>query len=150
MGNICRSPTAHGVFLKVLEEHSLAHLVEVDSAGTHAYHIGKAPDERSQMAASRRGVDLSPLRARQVEPGDFQRFDYVLAMDDDNLQHLEMICPLGQRGKLRLFMEFAPQMKKREVPDPYYGGGSGFEQVLDLVEAAAEGLLQEIRQRHLK
>jgi protein-tyrosine phosphatase len=150
MGNICRSPTAHGVFLKMLEDQSLAHLVEVDSAGTHAYHIGKAPDERSRSAALRRGVDLSPLRARQVEPADFQSFDYVLAMDDDNLQHLEMICPLGQRGKLRLFMEFAPQMKKREVPDPYYGGSSGFEQVLDLVEAAAEGLLQEIRQRHLK
>lgn len=150
MGNICRSPTAHGVFLKMLQDQSLAHLVEVDSAGTHAYHIGKGPDERSQAAALRRGVDLSPLRARQVEPADFHSFDYVLAMDDDNLQHLEMICPLSQRDKLRLFMEFAPQMKKREVPDPYYGGNSGFEQVLDLVEAAAEGLLQELRQRHLK
>lgn len=149
MGNICRSPTAHGVFLKLLEDRSLGHLVEVDSAGTHAYHIGKAPDERSQAAALRRGFDLSPLRARQVEPADFHHFDYVLAMDDDNLQHLEMICPMEQRGKLRLFMEFAPQMKRREVPDPYYGGASGFERVLDLVEAAAEGLLQDIRQRHL-
>ena len=149
MGNICRSPTAHGVFLKMLEDQSLLHLVEVDSAGTHAYHIGKAPDERSQAAALRRGVDLSSLRARQVEAADFQYFDYVLAMDDENLQLLEMICPMDQRSKLQLFMEYAPQMKKREVPDPYYGGNSGFERVLDLVEAAAEGLLENIKQRHL-
>ena len=149
MGNICRSPTAHGVFLKMLQDQLVTHLVEVDSAGTHAYHIGKAPDERSRVAALRRGVDLSPLRARQVEPVDFQIYDYILAMDDENLQNLEMICPREQRTKLRLFMEFAPQMKKREVPDPYYGGSSGFEQVLDLVEAAADGLLQEIKQRHL-
>lgn len=149
MGNICRSPTAHGVFLKMVEDGALSHLVAVDSAGTHAYHIGKAPDERSQRAAARRGFDLSRLRARQVEPVDFQRFDYVLAMDDDNLQMLEMICPPAHRGKLRLFMEFAPQMRQRVVPDPYYGGTSGFEQVLDLVEAASTGLLQEIRQRHL-
>lgn len=135
--------------MKMLQEQSLGHLVEVDSAGTHAYHIGKAPDERSRLAASRRGVDLTPLRARQVEAMDFHRFDYVLAMDDDNLQHLEMICPADQRGKLRLFMEFAPHMKKREVPDPYYGGSSGFEQVLDLVEAAAQGLLREIKESRL-
>ncbi len=149
MGNICRSPTAHGVFVKILEDQSLTSVVQVDSAGTHAYHIGKGADERSQLAASRRGVDLSALRARQVKPADFHEFDYVLAMDDDNLQHLEMICPVEQRKKLQLFMTFAPQMKKREVPDPYYGGGSGFEQVLDLVEAAAEGLLQDIKENHL-
>ncbi len=149
MGNICRSPTAHGVFVKMLEDQSLESFVQVDSAGTHAYHIGKGADERSQLAASRRGIDLSTLRARQVKPADFHEFDYVLAMDDDNLQHLEMICPAEQRKKLQLFMTYAPQMKKREVPDPYYGGSSGFEQVLDLVEAAAEGLLQDIRQNHL-
>ncbi len=149
MGNICRSPTAHGVFVKILEDQSLTSVVQVDSAGTHAYHIGKGADERSQLAASRRGIDLSALRARQVKPADFHEFDYVLAMDDDNLQHLEMICPVEQRKKLQLFMTFAPQMKKREVPDPYYGGGSGFEQVLDLVEAAAEGLLQDIKENHL-
>ena len=149
MGNICRSPTAHGVFVKILNDQSLTSVVQVDSAGTHAYHIGKGADERSQLAASRRGIDLSSLRARQVKPADFHEFDYVLAMDDDNLQHLEMICPIEQRKKLQLFMTFAPQMKKREVPDPYYGGSSGFEQVLDLVEAAAEGLLQDIKNNHL-
>lgn len=149
MGNICRSPTAHGVFRKMIDDQSLGHLIEVDSAGTHAYHVGEAPDPRAQEAAWRRGVDLSPLRARKVKAADFEIFDYVLAMDDDNYQQLEMICPDGHEHKLRLFLDFATGMQEREVPDPYYGGASGFERILDLVEAAAEGLLDEIRTGHL-
>ncbi len=149
MGNICRSPTAHGVMEKLIRDHSLTRQVEVDSAGTHAYHVGKPPDTRAMMTAERRGVDLSAQRARQVEPQDFHEFDYVLAMDDDNLMHLEMICPRDKRDKLRLFLEFAPKVKARQVPDPYYGGDSGFEQVFDLVEAAAEGVLADIRDKYL-
>lgn len=145
MGNICRSPTAHGVFLKLIADQSISDLIEVDSAGTHAYHIGKAPDTRSQRAALRRGVDLSPLRARQVEISDFDYYDYILAMDNDNLDILVTLCPPQQRHKLQLFLEYAPHLPEREVPDPYYGGERGFDQVLDLVEAAAQGLLQEIR-----
>jgi len=149
MGNICRSPTAHGVLEKLLLEHSLTQLVDVDSAGTHAYHVGKPPDARALAAAERRGVDMRSQRARQVEPQDFHKFDYVLAMDEDNLMHLEMICPRDKRDRLHLFLAFAPKVKARQVPDPYYGGESGFEQVLDLVEAAAEGLLADIRDKHL-
>jgi len=149
MGNICRSPTAHGVFLKLIDEHSLGHLIEVDSAGTHAYHVGEPPDGRAQAAALRRDVDLSPLRARKVQPGDFDGFDYLLAMDDDNLQILAQMSPSGREGKLRLFLDFAPHIPEREVPDPYYGGESGFERVLDLIEAAAEGLLEDIKSKHL-
>ncbi len=149
MGNICRSPTAHGVMEQLLANHALDHIVEVDSAGTHAYHVGNPPDSRSQSAASKRGYDLSAQRARQVERSDFKEFDYILAMDEDNLMHLEMICPRDKREKVSLFLEFAPKLKTREVPDPYYGGEKGFEHVLDLVEAAAEGLLEDIRNKHL-
>lgn len=149
MGNICRSPTAHGVFLKMVADQLLDHLIEVDSAGTHAYHVGEPPDPRAQAAAHRRGVDLSPLRARKVKPDDFEEFDYILAMDEDNFQILEQIKPAGRDGRLHMFLEFAQHMPEREVPDPYYGGESGFERVLDLIEAAAEGLIEDIRQRHL-
>lgn len=149
MGNICRSPTAHGVFLKLIADQSVGDLIEVDSAGTHAYHIGKAPDRRSQTAALQRGVDLSPLRARQVQKNDFGYYDYILAMDNDNLEILIEHCPVQHRHKLQLFLEYAPHLPENEVPDPYYGGERGFEQVLDLVEAAAQGLLEEIRNKHL-
>ena len=149
MGNICRSPTAHGVFQKMVDNQSLGHLIEVDSAGTHAYHVGEAPDPRAQAVAQRRGVDLSPLRARKVKAADFEMFDYVLVMDDDNYQNLDLICPPGREEKLSLFLDYAPTMREREVPDPYYGGESGFERVLDLIEAASEGLLAEIQSRHL-
>lgn len=149
MGNICRSPTAHGVFLKMIEDQSLAHLIEVDSAGTHAYHIGKAPDPRAQAAAARRGIDLTGLRARKVRAEDFEWYDYILAMDHDNYACLELICPTGHEKKLRLFLDFATDQPEREVPDPYYGGESGFEKVLDLIETASAGLLEEIRRRHL-
>lgn len=149
MGNICRSPTAHGVFRHLVLTQGLAERIEMDSAGTHAYHVGNPPDKRAQATADRRGVDLSDLVARRVEVEDFEDFDYVLAMDQDNLHALREICPTGRRDRLHLFMEFAPAMKTLEVPDPYYGGPSGFERVFDLVEAASQGLLDDIRRRHL-
>lgn len=148
MGNICRSPTAEGVFRRLLEREGMSALVEVDSAGTHDYHLGRPPDARAQRAALQRGIRLADLRARQAGAEDFRRFDYVLAMDRDNLRLLSALCPPGYEQRLRLLMDFAPDLGLREVPDPYYGGTSGFDRVLDLVEAAAEGLLQEIR-RHI-
>lgn len=149
MGNICRSPTAHGVFQKMVDDQSLGHLIEVDSAGTHAYHVGEAPDPRAQAAARRRGVELNTLRARKAKADDFEVFDYILVMDDDNYQNLELICPPGHEEKLRLFLEYAPAVREREVPDPYYGGDSGFERVLDLIEVASEGLLADIQSRRI-
>jgi protein-tyrosine phosphatase len=148
MGNICRSPTAHGVFRELVLREGLGEVIEIDSAGTHAYHVGEPPDRRAQQAAQRRGIDLADLRARRADPADFERFDYLVAMDQDNYHGLSSIAPEDAYDKIHMFMDFAPQMRTREVPDPYYGGESGFEQVLDLVEAAAEGLLAEIRQRH--
>jgi protein-tyrosine phosphatase len=149
MGNICRSPTAHGVFRKLVQSQGLLDAISIDSAGTHAYHVGKAPDRRAQETAQTRGVDLSDLVARRVEPEDFERFDYVVAMDQDNYIALCEICPDPHVDKIQMFMDFAPHMRTREVPDPYYGGAAGFERVFDLVEAAAEGLLEEVRRRHL-
>jgi protein-tyrosine phosphatase len=148
MGNICRSPTAHGVFRRLVREAGLAERIEIDSAGTHAYHVGKPPDRRAQATAQRRGIDLSDLRARKAVPEDFAEFDYVLAMDQDNYFSLLELCPAHAREKLQLFMDFAPHMRIREVPDPYYGGPTGFERVFDLVEAAAQGLLDDIRSKH--
>jgi len=150
MGNICRSPTAHGVFRKLVSDSGLEGQISTDSAGTHAYHIGEGPDKRSQATAIKRDIDISDLRARQAETEDFHQFDYVIAMDEDNLRSLSSICPGDMEYKLRLFMDFAPQMQTREVPDPYYGGGRGFERVFDLVEAASIGLLEDIRSLHLK
>lgn len=144
MGNICRSPSAEGVFRKLASERLPGVDLEIDSAGTHGYHIGSPPDRRSIQAAARRGIDLSPLRARTVTPDDFERFDLILAMDRDNLALLEQRAPATHRGRIRLMMEFAPGAGTREVPDPYYGGANGFEEVLDLLEEAAEGLLQSI------
>lgn len=149
MGNICRSPTAHGVFRALVEREGLAHAIGIDSAGTHAYHVGSGPDKRAQSTARSRGVDLSDLVARRVAPQDFDEFDYVLAMDQENFISLSEICPDAHIEKIHMFMDFAPAMRTREVPDPYYGGPSGFERVFDLVEAASEGLLDEIRRRHL-
>ncbi len=147
MGNICRSPLAHGLFRHIVSEAGLAELIEVDSAGTHAYHVGNAPDPRSCETALRRGIDLGDLRARQVAQEDFTTFDYVLAMDRDNLHILKELCPAGYEERVRLFMEFAPDYGAREVPDPYYGGPSGFERVYDMVAAAATGLLEDVRRR---
>jgi protein-tyrosine phosphatase len=147
MGNICRSPTAHGVFRHLVSLEGLGDLIEIDSAGTHAYHVGESPDPRAQQTARRRGIELGDLRARQARAADFEAFDYILAMDEENLGGLRAICPAGAEHKLRLFMDFAPDFGVRSVPDPYYGGATGFEQVFDMVESAATGLLQEIRAR---
>jgi len=144
MGNICRSPTAEGVFRRLLEEEAGDLRVEVDSAGTHAYHTGSEPDHRAQAAALRRKLDLSTQRARQVMVEDFERFDLLLAMDEDNYAVLQSRCPPGYREKIRLFLDYG-SMGERNVPDPYYGGDAGFEHVLDLIEDAARGLLAELR-----
>ena len=143
LGNICRSPTAHGVFQKIIDDQNLSHLFQVDSAGTAAWHIGKTPDPRSQTAAQLRQYDLSGLSARQVEPEDFEKFDYILAMDHENLHNLQKICPSEYQSKLSLFLSFS-DMNEDEVPDPYYGGAGGFERVLDLVESASLGFLKEL------
>ena len=149
MGNICRSPTADGVFRALVQSEGLDDAISIDSAGTHAYHVGKPPDERAQETARSRGIELSDLVARRVEAGDFSVFDYVVAMDQDNYMALSEICPDPHVDKIHMFMDFAPQMRTREVPDPYYGGAAGFERVFDLVDAAANGLLEEIRRCHL-
>ena len=148
MGNICRSPTAQGVFERLVEDHGLIDIIEIDSAGTHAYHVGERPDARASAAALKRGIDLSTQQARRISPDDFDSFDYVLAMDRDNYDILAAECPSGMESRLRLFLDFAPDLEIREVPDPYYGGVSGFERVLDMIEQASEGLLAEIRQQH--
>ena len=148
MGNICRSPTAQGVFETLVSQASLTDHIQVDSAGTHAYHVGEPPDARAAEAALRRGVDLSPQKARRVAPVDFVEFDYVLAMDRSNYEDLSAQCEPGELSKLRLFLEFAPDLGVHEVPDPYYGGATGFERVLDMIEEAAQGLLADIRQQH--
>ena len=145
MGNICRSPTAEGVFRHLLEQQGMTGQVMTDSAGTHDYHIGAPPDLRAQAAAARRGYDLSALRARQVTAADFERFDYVLAMDEANRLELLALCPEVLHSRLRLFLEFAVDAERPDVPDPYYGGEQGFEYVLDLAENAARGLLAHIK-----
>ena len=136
-GNICRSPTAEGVFREMARRQGLR--VHVESAGTHDYHVGEPPDERAQHHAKRRGYDLSEQRARHVSTGDFEAFDLIVAMDRGHLRLLQRACPPQHREKLRLFLA------DRDVPDPYYGGPDGFEQVLDLVEVACRDLLAEIR-----
>jgi protein-tyrosine phosphatase len=138
-GNICRSPTAEGVFRSLLESQSLEKRIAVDSAGTHDYHAGEPPDERAQQHARCRGYDLSRLRARRIETRDFEAFDLILAMDREHLRLLRRLCPAVHRGKVRLFLD------GRDVPDPYYGGPDGFEQVLDLVETGARDLLAYLR-----
>ncbi|QIB67367.1 low molecular weight protein-tyrosine-phosphatase [Kineobactrum salinum] len=147
LGNICRSPTAHGVFQALLERERIAHRISVDSCGTAAWHTGKAPDPRSTAAARTRGYDLSVLRARQLQWHDFFEFDYMLAMDSQNLEEIRRQAPLDYAGHIGLLLDFADAGSGRDVPDPYHGGGAGFEHVLDLVEAACEGLLREIRRR---
>ncbi len=146
MGNICRSPTAEGVFRHYVAEAGLDDLFEIDSAGTHAYHVGEPPDRRAQQAAERRGFTLSHLRARRVAPEDFERFHYIIAMDQDNLLMLHEQADAAQRDRIRLLLEFGSG-PETEVPDPYYGGATGFERVLDLVEDASRGLLESLRQR---
>lgn len=148
MGNICRSPTAHGVFQQLVNRRGLGGQIGIDSAGTHAYHVGEAPDRRSQAAAAQRNIDLSVLRARQVEQADFKRFEYILAMDQNNLSSLQHLAGSGEHQRVRLFMDFAGRWRELEVPDPYYGGERGFERVLDMVEDAADGLLAHLLKHH--
>ncbi len=145
MGNICRSPTAEGVFRHKVTAAGLEDRIQVDSAGTIAYHIGHPPDPRAQNAALKRGIDLSSQQARKVSSGDFEVFDYVIAMDSDNHDELQAICPPGYEDRLHMFLKFATNSNETDVPDPYYGGGRGFETVLDLVEEAADGLLKHIK-----
>ncbi len=149
LGNICRSPTADGVFRKLIADAGLDDQVQVDSAGTAGWHIGRAPDARTVAAAKNRGYDLSELRARQVSKMDFFEYDYILAMDNANLGDLKSLKPANYTGHLGLFLAFSEQDEYREVPDPYHGGSEGFELVLDLVEDAAQGLLNDIRKHKL-
>lgn len=145
LGNICRSPTAQGVFQKHVDEAGLGSQIFVDSAGTSGWHIGEPPDRRSAEAARKAGYDLSELRGRQVERRDFENFHYILAMDENNLANLEELCPSSFSGHLGLFLEFAVDPRYQEVPDPYYGDGEGFNLVLSLIEDASAGLLRHIR-----
>jgi protein-tyrosine phosphatase len=147
MGNICRSPTAEGVFRKLVQERAPHLQVEIDSAGTHAYHVGEPPDRRAIAAAARRGIDLSGLRARMVDESDFEGFDLLVAMDQLNREVLLDRSPDEYRERVRLMLEFAPTTDVEDVPDPYYGGPVGFEHVLDLVEEASKGLLDELLAR---
>jgi len=143
---VCRSPTAEGVLRHLLQQEAPQLPIEVDSAGTADYHVGDAPDRRSQRAALQRGIDISGLRGRQVAAEDFSRFDLILAMDEENLRELKLLKPANSRAELQLFMEYAPQAG-REVPDPYYRDAAAFEKVLDLTAAASRGLLAALRLR---
>ena len=147
MGNICRSPTAHGVFQTLVDEQGLTQRIRVDSAGTHSYHIGSPPDPRSQATAFRRGIDLSGLRARRFESGDFIEFDYLLAMDNNNLADMLAIKPDDAGARAELMLVYSQHFKQREIPDPYFGD-DGFDLVFDMIDDAARGLLQQIRRQH--
>lgn len=144
LGNICRSPTAEGVARHYILQRELAGAIEVDSAGTQGYHTGEPPDARAIAAARRRGIDIGELRARRVAAEDFAGFDLILAMDQDNLYHLQRLCPPEHRTKLGLFMHYSQRYEEDEVPDPYFGGDAGFERVLDMAEDAVRGLLEEL------
>jgi len=146
MGNICRSPTAEAVFRHAVKQAGFDQLIECDSAGTHDYHTGEPPDERARRAATKRGYDMSGLRGRQVGKQDFERFDYVVAMDRRNLELLERVCPPRHVHKLALYGDFHEKYAGQEVPDPYYGGAQGFEQVLDMIEQISAGMLDRLRQ----
>ena len=145
LGNICRSPTADGVFMKLLVDEGFFDRIAVDSCGTATWHIGKAPEQRTQIAAAKRGYDLAGLRARTVKTDDFEQFDYILTMDESNYNELLVMAPVQHHGKIRMFLEHAPQCDFSAVPDPYYDGEQGFEIVLDLVESASRGLLEHIK-----
>ena len=148
MGNICRSPLAQGVFEDLVRREGLEDKVFVDSAGTGRWHVGSPPDERAQRSASSRGLDLSIQRARQVTPDDCRNFDYVLTMDEQNYRVVSALCR-ESGAEVRPFLDYAPDRFETEVPDPFYDGPEGFEHVLDLVEEASEGLLEEIKEKHL-
>lgn len=144
LGNICRSPTAHAVFQQMVDELGLGSTIQVDSAGTGDWHIGRPPDPRASAAAQQRGVDMSALRARQFQADDFHNFDYILAMDEDNLRDILAQEPGSHSAQVGLFLDYATHFEEREVPDPYYGGDEGFEHVLNLIEDAAKGLLERL------
>jgi protein-tyrosine phosphatase len=149
MGNICRSPLAQGVFEEVVRREGLEGNVEVDSAGTHGYyHAGEPPDARAQKSAARRGVDISSQRARRLVPEDCERFDYIVTMDEENYRTVAALCRRSD-VEIRPFLDFTANLQEKDIPDPYYGGSDGFDHVLDLVEEASEGLLQDIRKQHL-
>lgn len=148
LGNICRSPTAHGVFAKLVEQGGYGDLIQVDSAGTGDWHLDHAPDQRTTQVAAAKGYDLSELRARLVTSADFSEFDYIMAMDNANLKDLRAMQPDTYTGHLGLFLDFSEQSEVQEVPDPYYGGEDGFELVFGLVEDASKGLLRHIQSNH--
>lgn len=145
MGNICRSPMAEGMFRKAVRDAGLEGQIETDSAGTHAYHIGSAPDPRAQSAARQRGADIGGLRGRKVEEADFDCFDYILAMDGDNLDRLRQRAPAHHQAKVRRLLSFSRKYPNLDVVDPYYGGAQGFEENLDMIEDAVQGLMREIK-----
>ncbi len=147
MGNICRSPTAEGVFRHLLKRHGLENKVEVDSAGTHGYHVGESPDLRTQRAALERGYDLSQIRARRVAPQDLEYFDLVLAMDKNNLDSLRRMAPPDKQDRIKLLMDYSENFDDDEVPDPFYGLGYDFDLVIDMVEDAAKGLAKALKKR---
>ena len=147
MGNICRSPTAHGVFQAMVDEQGLAGVIKVESAGTHGYHIGSAPDQRSQTCALKYDVDLSSLRARQFFSKDFNEFTYVIGMDKDNLRDMLAVKPVEYSATVNLLLEFSDKYSQDEIPDPYYGD-DGFDLVFDMIKDASVGLLRHIRQKH--
>lgn len=149
LGNICRSPTAHGIFRHLVKNAGLEEVIEVDSAGTAAFHVGKSPDTRSTLLAKERGIEMSDLRARQVDLGDFYQYDYVLAMDEANLFNLKEMALPEHYDQIKLFLEFSRDYDEKEVPDPYYGGAQGFDHVFDLVDSASRGLLEHIKQKDL-
>ena len=148
MGNICRSPTAEGIFRYKLREAGLESAIQTDSAGTHEYHIGKTPDARSQAEALLRGIDISDLRARQVDAYDFEAFSHILAMDEANLQWLHAQAPRIAKDRIEPMLQYGQQHSTLWVPDPYYGGDDGFSHVFDLIEDAADGLLAALRERY--
>jgi len=147
MGNICRSPSAEGFFARAVASSPYKDLISIDSAGTHSYHIGHAPDSRAVETASGFGVDLDDLRARKVQVSDFNEFDIIIAMDRSNFEDLRAIQPAGSKAELKMMMEYHPQGQPAEVPDPYYGGMSGFTYMCELLQAATEGLLVDIERR---
>ena len=147
MGNICRSPTAHGVFQSLVDAESLGEKISIDSAGLHSFHAGNPPDLRSQATARAHGVDLSDLSARQFSPADFMDFDFLLAMDQSNYSGMQRLQPVSPRGQLFMMLEYANKYDQVEIPDPYYGD-DGFELVYDMVADACTGLLQTIRQQN--
>lgn len=148
-GNICRSPTAEGVFRALVAAQDLSDRVAVDSAGTGAWHAGEPPDERAQETALRHGIDISGQRARKVTRDDFTAFDLIMAMDRSHHHDLSRLCPRGQEHRIQMFLGYAPELGVLDMPDPYFGAGDGFEKVFDMVEACARGLLAEIRARYL-